>query len=202
MPKAKSNKGATTKDASVSQPEQQDTSVSKETKSVEVLDITKLTPKQLAELQKQLKEHKAEVKSQRDERNTIIVDMLQEKDGDGNFANTTRDIAFALTKAGLTEFLTVDNFEDESMKDEVEKEIRKVQAKKQHLEKLTDEKGELVYEEGTFGYKRSDRMGGGGAGGALAGSKVKPDTVVAFFEAGRVGELTKEQKAIIAKALS
>ena len=172
----------------------------KETKSNEapVLDITKLSSEQLAAIQKQLQERNKAQSANRGERSEIMVAMLKEKDENGEFINTTRDIAFKLAENGLCAILTKDNFNDEAMKAEVEKEIRKVQAKKQQLEKATNEKGELVHPEGTFGYKSSPK---GGAAN-LSGKAVKAETVVGFFESGRVSELTKEQIALIKKSLS
>lgn len=170
----------------------------KETKTVDSpLDITKLSAAQIAALQKQLSERTKQSATQRTERAQIMKDMLGEKDDKGEFMHTTRDIARVLAKQGLCAILTAENFASDDMKEEVEKEIRKVQAKKQSLEKATNEKGNLVHAAGSFGYKTS----AGGAGSALSATKVKPDTIVAFFTAERVGELTAEQVASIQKAL-
>lgn len=161
-----------------------------------VLDVTQLTPAQLKALQKQLSEHKAAASSNREERNNVIYEMITEKDENGEFVNTTRDIAKTLADNGLCEFLTSENFDSEDMKEEVQKEIRKIQARKQLLEKKTDEKGELVYPEGTFGYKS-----GGVGNSTLSASKVKVETIVAFFTQGRATELTDEQSQAILEAV-
>ncbi len=155
---------------------------------VPVIDLTKLSSAQLKALKDQLKEKSKEVVSERKQRFEVIDRMLQEKDEDGNFVHTTREIAEALAEARLT---------DTSAEDWHSEEIKKIQARKQFLEKKTDEKGELVYPEGTFGYKKS-ATGGGGLG--FSASKVKIETILAFFKSDRVSELSEEQKAeIVAK---
>lgn len=163
----------------------------KDTKpQVPVIDLTKLSSSQLKALKDQLKEKSKEVVSERKQRFEIIDRMLQAKDDDGNFLHTTREIAEALAEARLA---------DTSKEDWHSEEIKKIQARKQFLEKKTDEKGELVYPENTFGYKKS-ATGGGGLG--FSASKVKLETIMAFFASDRVSELTDEQKATIAAKLN
>lgn len=157
---------------------------------VPVIDLTKLNSAQLKALKDQLKEKSKEVVSERKQRFEIIDRMLQDKDEDGNFVHTTREIAEALAEARLA---------DTSKEDWHSEEIKKIQARKQFLEKKTDEKGELVYPENTFGYKKS-ATGGGGLG--FSASKVKLETIMAFFASDRVSELTEEQKATIAAKLN
>lgn len=186
----KTAKADTTTDSQVEAP--------KATKSEAApIDVTQLTPAQLKALQKQLSEHKAVASSHREERNNVIYEMTTEKDEDGNFVNSTQDIAKVLCDNGLCEFLTTENFGSEDMKEEVQKEVRKIQARKQLLEKKTDEKGELVYPEGTFGYKSA-----GGGNSNLSASKIKVATVLGFFTTGRATELTDEQKTQVIEAIN
>ena len=152
--------------------------------------MANLSASQLKELREQLKEKSKESVSVRKERFEIIDTMLQDKDEDETFSHTTRDIADALNKANLADTSKGEDWYKE--------EIKKIQARKQFLEKKTDEKAELVHEKGTFGYKRT-ATGGGGKG--LSASKVKLETIVAFFEAGRGSELTGAQVAIITAKL-
>jgi hypothetical protein len=163
-----------------------------------VIDVTSLSPAQLKSLQKQLSEHKAVASSHREERNNVIYTMTTEKNEDGEFANSTTDIAKVMCDNGLCEFLTTENYASEDMKEEVQKEVRKIQARKQLLEKKTDEKGELVYPEGTFGYK----SGGTGGNSNLSASKVKVATILGFFSTGRSTELTAEQKTTVIEAIN
>jgi hypothetical protein len=154
-----------------------------ESNATNVIDITKLTPSQLAALQKQLKEKSKEVRSKKDERFNIIDTMLKEKDDAGNFKHTTRDILANLVQENL-----VDTTDPEY----VQREIKKIQARKQHLEKLTNEQGELVHPEGTFGYKPSEHVG----------FNLTPARVVEFFkDAANVEKMSDEQKDAVREAL-
>ena len=148
----------------------------------EAIDISKLTPEQLASLQKQLKAKKAESSGNSKERFVIIDGMLQQKDESGGFKFTTRDIMNALVKENL---ITTNGSEDE------QNEIKKIQARKQFLEKKRDEKGQLVYPEGTFGYKTS----------ALAGFKLGATKVTEWFTPENVATLTPAQKDTILRAV-
>jgi hypothetical protein len=156
---------------------------------VQVIDLANLSASQLKELREQLKEKSKESVSVRKERFEIIDSMLQVKDGD-EFVHTTREIADALNDANLADTSKGEDWYKE--------EIKKIQARKQFLEKKTDEKANLVYEAGTFGYKRT-ATGGGGKG--LSASKVKLETIVAFFEADRGSELNGAQLAVITAKL-
>lgn len=160
-------------------------SMAKDTKSKtegsetsETLDISKLTPAQLAQLQKQLKEKKKAATGGKEgsvERFKIIDTMLQEKK-DGEFIYTTRDIANSLVSNNLVD--TTDS-------DHITREIKKIQARKQFLEKKRNEKGELVHPENTFGYKASDHVG----------FALGPDRVTKFFvEEDGASKLSPEQK--------
>lgn len=148
------------------------------------IDITKLTPAQLAALQKQLKAKGAEIRSKKDERFLIIDTMLKEKDEAGTgFRHTTRDIMNALVKENL-----VDTTAPEYDKNE----IKKIQARKQFLEKQTGKDGQLVHPKGTFGYKPSEH----------SGFSASPVTVVAWFTPENVAKLTEEQAAAVRSALA
>jgi urease gamma subunit len=149
------------------------------------IDLAKLTPEQLASLQKQLKEKKNEKKGRKDERFAIIDTMLKEKEEDGkSFKHTTRDILNVLEKEDLI---------DTTPEDYDKIEIKKIQARKQHLEKLTDEKGALVHPKNSFGYKVS-----AGFGFVVTAAKVEEF----FKDAEKVKTLTAGQREVIAEALS
>lgn len=143
------------------------------------VDITKLTPEQLANLQKQLKARKSENKGNKDERFLVIDGMLREKSADGSFKWTTRDILNRLKDNNLTNLASEDS-----------EEIKKIQARKQHLEKKTDEAGKLVYPANTFGYKAS------------AAFTLTPDRIAAWFTAENVAKLTPDAKAAIRTAVA
>jgi hypothetical protein len=146
------------------------------------IDISKLTPEQLQALQKQMKAKGKELRGKKDERFSIIDTMLKEKDSSGEFKHTTRDIMNALDAKGLVN-RTVDKW------DQVE--IKKIQARKQFLEKATDEKGKLVHPEGTFGYKASAALG-----------FVSATSVEKFFtDPAKVKTLTDAQRKVILAAL-
>lgn len=156
------------------------------------IDINTLDAATLVALQKQLKALAKAKSGDRAKRNEIIDTMIATRatEGDG-FEFTTREIATRLSEAGVG--IDASLLGD---KEEMAQEIRRIQARKQLLEKATDKKGELVHPKGSFGYRSS-----GGVGAGLAATKVKPDTVLAFFEAGRASELTKEQVDAIKAAI-
>jgi hypothetical protein len=151
--------------------------------TVEAIDISKLTPEQLASLQKQLKATKKVTNEKSKERFTIIDAMLVEKDEAGAFKHTTRDILNVLQ----SEKLVVTNCAEDE-----QNEIKKIQARKQFLEKRRDEKGELISPEGTYGYKASSAMGF-----KLSGQKVTD-----WFTPENVATLTEAQSSAILKALA
>lgn len=152
--------------------------------AVETIDLSKLTPAQLAALQKQMKEKRKAAQGDSKERFAIIDTMLAEKNEDGSFKHTTRDILLKLQQEKLV---------DESENDFGPREIKKIQARKQFLEKKRDEKGELVYPPNTFGYKASEHVGFG-----LTGARV----VKFFTEEDGASKLTDEQKKAVIAALS
>lgn len=144
------------------------------------VDISKLTPEQLANLQKQLKARKNETKGSKEERFKIIDGMLQDKvEGTNEFRFTTRDILNKLRENNLVDVTATDADE-----------IKKIQARKQHLEKKTDEKGNLVHPEGTFGYKQS-----------ATGFIMTTDRIAAWFTEENVAKLTDAQRKAIAAAV-
>lgn len=148
-----------------------------------ILDITKLTPAQLAQLQAQLKAKSKVVGSKKELRFGTIDKMLKEKDEAGGFRHTTREIFNALVAADCV---------DTTLPDHGKVEIKKIQARKQFLEKRTNEKGELIDPKGTYGYKASE----------AAGFTVTPAKVVLFFQdADQVALLTGEQRAAVLEAL-
>jgi hypothetical protein len=148
------------------------------------IDLAKLTPEQLQALQKQLKEKRKETVGKRDERFLIIDTMLKEKAEDGKgFRWTTRDICNRLAENNLV---------DQTEPKWDQNEIKKIQARKQHLEKLTNEKGALVHPKGTFGYKASAQ------GFNLTNTRI----VEWFGKDENIESLTGDQRTTILKALS
>lgn len=143
------------------------------------VDISSLTPEQLVNLQKQLKERKKGSKADKVERFTVIDGMLKDKDEKGEFRWTTRDIMNRLRENKLA---------DETSSDSDE--IKKIQARKQHLEKKTDEKGKLVYAAGTFGYKTSS-----------SGFMLTPEKIASWFTTDNVAKLSATAKQTIAAAV-
>lgn len=143
------------------------------------VDISKLTPEQLLNLQKQLKARKAEKSGDKKERFAMIDSMLKVKE-DGEFKYTTRDILNNLIKNNLADPAA-----------EASEEIKKIQARKQHLEKLTDEKGNLVHPKGTFGYKQ-----------AAVGFVMTPERIVAWFTKENVAKLNDAQRGSVRAMVS
>jgi hypothetical protein len=152
-----------------------------------LLDISKLSAEQLKQLKAQLNAQRKTVNDKRGGRYAITDAMLKEKDENGGFKHTTGDILAALQaksdETGVPTTLT---------KDERAEWLKKIQTRKQYLEKLTDEAGNLVHAEGTFGYKPS-------AGGFTA---LTPDRVVDWLlDDANVEKLTPADRKAILKAL-
>ena len=148
------------------------------------IDISKLAPEALLSLQKQLKAQKKETSGKTSERFVIIDGMLKDKDEAGLFRWTTRDILGKLEENNLV---------DKTVPEYDKVEIKKIQARKQFLEKRRNEKGELIDAEGTYGYKASDR-----APFALTAVKVAEW----FATPENVATLTSEQREKIAVAIA
>jgi len=147
------------------------------------INLDELSPEQLQALQKQMKARKQEVNSKRGERFGIIDGMLVERDAENNFIHTTRDILNKLAENGLV---------DQTPEKWDQNEIKKIQARKQFLEKSTGKDGKLVHPEGTFGYKQSAGMG----------FVITPTRVETFFDdKDKVKQLTADQRRKILKAL-
>lgn len=148
------------------------------------IDLASLTPEQLQALQKQLKAKSKEQRGKHKERFAIIDTMLTEKDEEGNFKHTTRDILNTLVQENLV---------NQSAEKWDQVEIKKIQARKQFLEKSRDKAGELIHPPGTYGYKASLLMGFGATA----------VTVEKFFESEeKVKTLTSGQREKILAALS
>jgi hypothetical protein len=180
---AKATKPSTVKTAQPSQSTEQTAPESQAPKAGSVIDITKLTPAQLKEIQKQLKEKSKEVRSRKDERFAIIDTMLKEKNEDtGEFRWTTSDILETLVKNDLV---------NTSMPDYRQVELKKIQARKQFLEKRRDEKGELIDPPDTYGYKPSEFRGFG----------LNTDKVVDYC-IENADKFTPEQREKVIQALS
>lgn len=108
-----------------------------------ILDIASLTPDQLAKLQRQLKEHKKATAIDHESWVTIVDKMLHEKDETG-FRWTTADILSTVQNKGIVP-PTIDA-------DRRAQEIKRIQTRKQLLEKKRDDKGNLMHD---VGYKPS-----------------------------------------------
>lgn len=108
-----------------------------------ILDIASLTPDQLAKLQRQLKEHKKATAIDHESWVTIVDKMLHEKDETG-FKWTTADILSTAQNKGIVP-PTIDA-------DRRAQEIKRIQTRKQLLEKKRDDKGNLMHD---VGYKPS-----------------------------------------------
>jgi hypothetical protein len=109
-------------------------------------DLASLTPAQLATLQHQLHDKTKADRGDRTQWNTLVDSMLQEK-VDGSFAHTTGDILAALQAKGVTK--------PTPEKEGYATEIKRIQTRKQLLEKQRDKAGHLLKPEGTYGYKAS-----------------------------------------------
>lgn len=108
-----------------------------------MLDISKLTPAQIQALQKQLKlERKAQL-GDHSQWVTIVDAMLHETDGDG-FKWTTADILAAVQAKAIVS--TTLDAEQRNMQ------IKRIQTRKQLLEKKKDDKGNAQHK---VGYKPS-----------------------------------------------
>lgn len=112
------------------------------------IDLSQLTPDQITKLAKQLKEARKADKVDHDSWVKIVDTALHEREGDG-FRWTTGDILSQLQAKGLAK-PTLDTEQRQS-------EIKKIQTRKQLLEKKRDDKGNLVH---TVGYKASSNSFG------------------------------------------
>lgn len=99
------------------------------------IDITTLTPEQLASITKQLKAVKAETKTNREAWQAEVDRMLQPEEG--LFVHTTADIWLSLHLAKLE---PLDPRETHD-KDERDRVLKKIQARKQKLQKLGKDVG-------------------------------------------------------------
>lgn len=149
------------------------------------INIATLTPAQLAELKKQFSAQRKVVADGRADRYTIIDRMLADTEQPGVWRHTTSDILVALQTEPKCQVPTVLSAEDRA------EWLKKIQTRKQHLEKLTDEAGALVHGKGKFGYKPS-----------AGGFTLTPDRVVDWLMSDEnVATLSKADKAAILKAM-
>jgi hypothetical protein len=154
------------------------------------VDITKLDKAQLAALKAQLDQLSKQKRDSRKLWADTVKQMLMDKDEAGAFRNTTADIWSLLFRDGL-ESLDPTTTTDQKQRDSV---LKKIQAFKQKLEKETDETGNLVHAEGTFGYKATAT--------ALQPRQYKPENVVAWFaNPENVNALTAEDVGHIITSL-
>lgn len=119
--------------------------------STQIVDISTLTSEQLKALRSSLLKLNKTDKSVLDKRNSIIDSMLQVKDADGSFKWTTTDIVAKLQEAKVVP-ATI-------LKGDRQEWLKKVQTRKQLLERQTNEDGTLKHKPGTFGYKSSGTFG-------------------------------------------
>jgi hypothetical protein len=154
------------------------------------VDITKLTKDQLTALRKQLATIAAARRDNCKIWHDTVKAMLTDKDEDGKFRNTTRDIWTLLHKDGLEDNDPATTT-DQKERDRV---LKKIQAYKQKLEKETDEAGNLVHADGMFGYKATAT--------ALTPKQYKAENVVAWFKnPENVNSLTSEDVSEIIESL-
>lgn len=149
----------------------------------QTIDLSKLTDEQMTQIRAQLKAQRATLADGRAERYTIIDRMLVEKDDTG-FKNTTADIRAALVTAKL---IPAHQQNPEDMKEW----LKKIQTRKQHLEKETNDDGTLKYAKGTFGYKLS-----------AGGFTLTPDRVIDWLmDEGNLARLSAADRKAILKAV-
>lgn len=114
-----------------------------QTTAAAAVDLSTLTPEALLALQKQLKALKKADAIDHDKWKAVVDELLHEKEGDG-FKWTTSDILAAVQAKGVVKAtLTVQ---------ERQEHIKRIQTRKQVLEKQRDDKGNLVH---SVGYKQS-----------------------------------------------
>lgn len=118
------------------------------------IDLNALTPEQLLKLTKQLAERRKADKGDHKQWVIIVDAMLRERDGEG-FKYTTSDILAATVAKGI-----VPASADRPIQ------LKRIQTRKQLLEKQRDDKGNLV-NEGKVGYKASAN-----SFGVLDGAKI------------------------------
>lgn len=106
---------------------------------METIDISKLSVDQLAAIKKQLKAQKKEKSKGRSTWVATVDKMLQEKDGN-SFKHTTADILQALQTAKVWDGT------------EREVELKKVQTRKQLLEKKPEFKDKVGYKASAHGF--------------------------------------------------
>lgn len=151
---------------------------------MQTVNISDLTVEQLAALKAQLKAQAKANGANLKERNAIIDRMLTEKDGT-EFRHTTADILAALQTAKIVEATLA--------KVERAEWLKKIQTRKQLLEKQANEDGTPKYAKGTFGYKASAHVIGA----------LTPDRVVDWLmDDAHVATLTASDRKAIIKALS
>lgn len=147
------------------------------------IDLSKLNDKEIMALRKQLLNANRMDKSELEKRNTVIDGMLQVKEN-GEFKWTTRDILNELIKSKVVKA-------DISKADQGEW-LKKIQTRKQLLEKQTNEDGSLKHKPGTFGYKFS----------GVFGNILTSDRIVDWMlDDDNVKKLSPADKAAILKAL-
>ena len=147
------------------------------------INITSLTPEQLKQVKAQLNAQRKQLSGGRDARYAIIDRMLQERDGE-SFRHTTTDILTALQDAKLVDATLA--------KDNRAEWLKKIQTRKQSLQKLANEDGTLVHAEGTLGYKPS-----AGGIGALNADRI----IDWLMDEANLAKLTPADRKAILKAV-
>lgn len=148
----------------------------------QVIDLSGLNTEQLKALRSDLLKLNKTDKSALEKRNSIIDSMLQVKDADGSFKHTTMDIVAKLQEAKIVPTTLAKGDRQEWLK--------RVQTRKQLLERQTNEDGTLKHKPGTFGYKSS-----GTFGNILTAERVT-DWIIENAE-----QLSATEKAAIIKSL-
>lgn len=150
------------------------------------MNIAELTAEQLTAIQAQLKAQASErLKEQaktKDARYAIVDSMLATKLEAGGFMYTTSDILLKLQEQKLV---------GELSKEDRAEYLKKIQTRKQNLEKLRDKTGTLVHAPGKFGYKPS-----------AGGFTINADRVIDWLmEDENVATLSAADRKAILKAL-
>jgi hypothetical protein len=107
------------------------------------INVSDLTPAQLKAIKAQLKAQAKANGAQLEERRTIIDAMLQEQDDTG-FKHTTADILAALQEAQLVETTLA--------KEDRAEWLKKIQTRKQDLEKKPEYAGKVGYKASGHGF--------------------------------------------------